>query len=104
MVSASDWLLLGGGTMLGSLWAWDVKLEPNLCFDGSAAVLGMGVKVSLWTAHMFLSSLGLEVWQAAQMRWKQVSSRHWYTVRPLDMVFWRQVALVQKITFARLLT
>ena len=42
-----------------------MKLEPNLCFDGSDAVLEMGVKVSLWAAQMFLSSLGLDVWQAA---------------------------------------
>ena len=81
-----------------------MKLEPNLCFDGSDVVLEMGVKVSLWAAQMFLSSLGLDVWQAAQMRWKQDSSRHCYTVRPFEMVLCRQVALVQKRTFTRLLT
>ncbi len=47
MVSARDRLLSGGGTKFGSLWACEVKLEPNLCLVGSAAVLGIGVKFSL---------------------------------------------------------
>ncbi len=46
---------------LGSFCAWDVKLEPNLCFDGSEEVFGIGVKFSLWADQMFLSSLGLDV-------------------------------------------
>ena len=61
MVSARDRLLSGGGMKFGSFWAWDVKLEPNLCLDGSDAVLETGVKVSLWAAQTFLSSLGLDV-------------------------------------------
>ena len=47
MVSARDELLSGGGTKFGSFWACEVKLEPNLCLVGSAAVLGTGVKFSL---------------------------------------------------------
>ena len=47
IVSARDKLLSGGGTKFGSFWACDVKLEPNLCLVGSAAVLGTGVKFSL---------------------------------------------------------
>ena len=47
MVSASDWLLSVVVARLGSLCTWDVKLEPNLCLDGSEDVFGMGVKFSL---------------------------------------------------------
>ena len=47
MVSASDWLLSDVVARLGSRCAWAVKLEPNLCLDGSEEVLGMGVKLSL---------------------------------------------------------
>ena len=47
MVSARDRLLSGGGMKFGRFWARDVKLEPNLCLVGSAAVLGTGVKFSL---------------------------------------------------------
>ena len=61
MVLASDWLLSVVGARLGSFCAWDVKLEPNLCLDGSERVFGMGVKFSLWAAQIFLSSLGLDV-------------------------------------------
>ena len=75
-MSASDWLLSDVVARLGSRCTWAVKLDPNLCLDGSEEVLGIGVKLSLWAAQMFLSSLGLDVWQAAQMRWKHASSRH----------------------------
>ena len=61
MVSASDWLLSVVVARLGSLCTWEVKLEPNLCLDGSEEVFGMGVKFSLCAAQMFLSSLGLDV-------------------------------------------
>ena len=61
MVSASDWLLSVVGARLGSFCAWDVKLEPNLCLDGSERVFEIGVKFSLWAAQIFLSSLGLDV-------------------------------------------
>ena len=47
MVSASDWLLSVVVARLGSLCTWDVKLDPNLCLDGSEDVFGMGVKFSL---------------------------------------------------------
>ena len=47
IVSASDWLLSDVVARFGSFCTWEVKLEPNLCLDGSEAVLGMGVKFSL---------------------------------------------------------
>ena len=61
MVSASDWLSLVGGKISGSFCACEVKLEPNRCLEGSAAVLETGVKVSLWASQRFLSSLGRDV-------------------------------------------
>ena len=61
MVSASDWWLSVVVARLGSFCARDVKLEPNLCLDGSERVFEIGVKFSLWAAQIFLSSLGLDV-------------------------------------------
>ena len=68
IVVVSDWLLSGGGMMLGSRCACEEKEEPNRSFVWSVLVLGMGTKVSFNESQMFLSSLGLALWQLEQMR------------------------------------